>query len=302
MARILVSGLLNLETTAKVRGFPIPYYPVDFDFFGVSSSASGVAFNMAKALNALGDSVTLVSMIGQDPAGDLFLSELDHLGISAAQVHRKLSATPSSVVLYDDSGRRQIYCDLKDIQETACTFSPGNVEEADLVVPCNINFSRPLIDLARARGKLIATDVHVLASPDDDYNRQFMECADILFLSDECVNGDRGDFLRALAARYPCRILVMGMGSQGALLHVPAEDLMQHLPARTVSGVINTVGAGDALFSAFLHYHLKGLPPLESLDRAQLFAALKIRQAGAAAGFVTEEELEQAFSAPGNPD
>ena len=27
MGKILVSGLLNLETTAKIRGFPINYYP-----------------------------------------------------------------------------------------------------------------------------------------------------------------------------------------------------------------------------------------------------------------------------------
>ena len=32
MSKILVSGLLNLETTAKIRGFPINYYPIDFDF------------------------------------------------------------------------------------------------------------------------------------------------------------------------------------------------------------------------------------------------------------------------------
>ena len=32
--KLLVSGLLNTETTAAVRGFPIPYYPIDYPFFG----------------------------------------------------------------------------------------------------------------------------------------------------------------------------------------------------------------------------------------------------------------------------
>ena len=45
MGKILVSGLLNLETTAKIRGFPINYYPIDFDFFGVNSTLSGVAYH-----------------------------------------------------------------------------------------------------------------------------------------------------------------------------------------------------------------------------------------------------------------
>ena len=63
---ILVSGLVNTETTAAVRGFPIPYYPIDYPFFGVNTAVSGVAYNIAKALKALGDEVRLSSIIGKD--------------------------------------------------------------------------------------------------------------------------------------------------------------------------------------------------------------------------------------------
>ena len=47
---ILVSGLLNTETTTSVRGFPINYYPIDYTFFGIDTAVSGVAFNIAKAI------------------------------------------------------------------------------------------------------------------------------------------------------------------------------------------------------------------------------------------------------------
>ena len=63
---ILVSGLLNTETTTAVRGFPIEYYPIDYAFFGVNTAVSGVAFNLAKALTTLGDTVRLTSMTGRD--------------------------------------------------------------------------------------------------------------------------------------------------------------------------------------------------------------------------------------------
>ena len=63
---ILVSGLLNVETNVAVKGFPIPYYPIDYPFFGVTSNVSGVGCNIAKALTALGDKVTLLSFLGQD--------------------------------------------------------------------------------------------------------------------------------------------------------------------------------------------------------------------------------------------
>ena len=31
--RVIVSGLINIETTLKVRNFPINYYPIDYPFF-----------------------------------------------------------------------------------------------------------------------------------------------------------------------------------------------------------------------------------------------------------------------------
>ena len=51
--KILVSGLLNIETTVAVKEFPINYYPIDYPFFGVNSGVGGVGYNIAKALFVL---------------------------------------------------------------------------------------------------------------------------------------------------------------------------------------------------------------------------------------------------------
>ena len=64
------------------------------------------------------------------------------------------------------------------------------------------------------------------------------------------------------------------------------------MPAAYAGNVINTVGAGDALFSAFLHYYAKGLEPVAALERAQIFAAHKITVSGASNGFVSEQTVE----------
>lgn len=296
MANIFVSGLLNVETTARVRGFPIPYYPIDYPFFGVSSGVSGVALNLSKALRGLGDRVSLASLLGEDLPARLIREELAALGLADGAVLPALRETPASIVLYDESGRRQIYCDLKDIQERVYPFSAALIADADAVMACNINFNRPLLALAKAQGKLIATDVHVLSDPDDGYNRDFMQAADLLFLSDEGIGGDKAGFLRALAARYHNRVLVLGLGARGALLYLPAEDALFERPAWQLGSVVNTVGAGDALFASFVHFYLKGLTPPEALDRAQLFAAMKIRCAGASNGLAGEEELEREYT------
>jgi len=293
MSKILISGLVNTETTARVRKFPIDYYPIDYPFFGVSTDASGVAYNIALALNTLGDEVKLLSMTGSDFPAEYIKSQLKNAGIEEKGLKAKLKETPSSVVLYDETGRRQIYCDLKDIQESSYSFEAEQVADVDLVVACNINFSRELLHLAKEMGKTVATDVHVLGNACDDYNREFMECADILFLSDEAAGDDPYWLMGQLEETYHNSIIVMGRGSKGALMYLRDDNWYHEMPAANVGAAVNTVGAGDALFSSFLHYYAKGLHPVDCLKRAQIFAAAKIRVSGASRGFVTEAEVEE---------
>lgn len=293
MSKILISGLVNTETTVRVRQFPINYYPIDYPFFGVNTAVSGVACNITLALKTLGDEVSLCSMTGDDFPAEYIKSELRAAGIGTEHIRANLRQTPSSVVLYDETGKRQVYCDLKDIQEASYGFSEEACQTADIVVACNINFNRELLRAAKAAGKTIATDVHVLSSIRDDYNRDFMECADILFLSDEEIGDDYWNFLMELAHAYGNRIIVLGRGGKGAAMYLRDEDRIIELPAVQVGTVVNTVGAGDALFSAFIHYYAKGMHPVDALNRAQAFASAKIRVSGASRGFITEKELEQ---------
>ncbi len=294
MAHVLVSGLVNVETTVRVRKFPIDYYPIDYPFFGVDSNVSGVAYNIAKAAGTLGASVRLLSMVGNDFQAAYIRQELSRLGVDTDGVRAVLKQTPSSVILYDGSGRRQVYCDLKDIQETQYPLTGDVLDGVDLAVCCNINFNRPLLRMARQTGKKIATDVHVLSDLKDGYNQEFMECADILFLSDEAVGEDYIGFLRDLHAMYRNEVTVLGRGDKGAALCWDGQ--IYEMPAVQVGPVVNTVGAGDALFTAFNHFYAKGMEPPEALCRAQLFASRKICVSGGAQGFVDEAHLNGLYA------
>ncbi|MCG3194600.1 MAG: hypothetical protein DIJKHBIC_03860 [Thermoanaerobaculia bacterium] len=293
MTRILVSGLINIENTAAVDGFPIPYFPVRFAFFGVRSSVSGVGYNVAKALSSLGDDVRLLSFIGHDAASSLVRLAFAADGLSPEFLSGGARETPQSVILYEPSGRRQIHVDLKDVQEIPV---PEELPEralafADVCALCNINFSRPLLSRARREGKLIATDVHVLSDVNDAYNRDFLSAADILFLSDESLPGPPHEVARELIGTYGNRIVVIGMGEKGALLALREGGSAEIHPAVTSRPVVNTIGAGDALFSAFLHLYVKTKDPRLAIRGAILFASHKIGTAGAAEGFLTEPEL-----------
>lgn len=298
--KLFVSGLINVETNLRVRSFPVTYYPIDYPFFGISSSISGVGYNISVAARTLGDGVEFCSLIGNDHEGDRIAGELDNGGFDRKYVFRSIDATPVSVVLYEpgDNGRRQIYCDLKDIQDKtvdADRLRPA-IEGCDLCVLCNSNFNRVLLPVAKAAGKPIATDVHAVSDPRDPFNRDFMNSADILFLSDENLPVLPKEFILTLKKEYPAHIIVIGLGAEGALLYERATDKVTAIPAVRIGGVVNTVGAGDALFTAFNHYYLHGCDAVEALKKAAVFAALKIRHDGGAKGFASEEEVEKIYS------
>lgn len=295
MATIIVSGLINIETTLRVDGFPLRYEPIRYPFHGIETTVSGVGYNVARALSTLGHEVRLLSLVGDDAAGRLVMAELAAAGLDDQYVRAALAATAQSVILYDGSGHRATFTDLKDIQEHPYPpeqFAPG-LDGADLAVLCNINFSRPFLQLARAAGVPVATDVHTIADLDDPYNRDFMAAADILFMSDEHLPCAPEELARQLQQRYQTPLIVIGRGAAGALLAVHHDGAFVSVPAVQTRPVVNTIGAGDALFSAFLHGYLQTGDPLAALCRAVVFASYKIGSKGGASGFLTAPALEE---------
>lgn len=294
---ILVSGHINIETTLRVAGFPLAYNPVNYPFFGIRSSVSGVGFNLAKALTTLGEEVRLLSLVGRDLAAEQARAALVALPLSDEWVEGRVAATAQSVILYDEAGQRQIHADLKDIQDQRY---PAERFEAALMgcglcVLGNINYSRPFLAQARQAGIPIATDVHALAELEDEYNRDFMAAATILFMSDERLTMPPVAWARTLLGRYPPEILVIGLGERGALLAVRRDDFIGRLPAVRTRPVVNTIGAGDALLAAFLHrYHRSG-DPYDALRHAVLFASYKVGAVGAAEGFADSEQLARLY-------
>lgn len=294
---ILVSGLLNVETTVSIKSFPINYYPIDYPFFGINTNVSGVGCNLSKAFSVLGDNVELVSFLGDDDEGKRILDYLKANDISSENIFIRLKKTPVSVILFDKEGKRQVYCDLKDIQEQSISpeMMSDKLKNADIAVLCNINFNRELIKAARKAGILTATDVHVLGDINDEYNRDFMENADILFLSDECLPCSPEDFIHQIHDRYHNKIIVIGMGAKGAVLYDEKNKKIITVPAYSTGNIVNTVGAGDALFSSFIHFYAKGYNTEDSLRCAVIFAGIKIGYNGAALGFSDESEIETIF-------
>jgi len=294
MNNILVCGLINIETTLKISNFPIEYTPVEYNFFGVNSSVSGVGYNVVKALKKLGDNPYFFSIIGNDMYKNIILDDLENDRIDTKYVLPLLEQTVQSGILYDNN-KRKILLDLKNIQETK--YPIVTIEEVinkiDIGILCNINFSRDFLKLLKDNGKTIATDVHVISDINDEYNNDYIKYSDILFLSNENIRGNEENMIKQLTQKYSHEIIVVAMGEQGLLIYTKEKAEIKHFPAVKTRGVVNTIGAGDALFSCFVHYYNKTKEPYYSIKMATIFASYKIGENGGAKGFLTENELEE---------
>ncbi len=295
--RILVSGLVNVETTLQIDSFPLEYDPVRYPFWGVNSAVSGVGVNVSLALHSLGNDVHFCTLLGTDFYGEMAHGWIQRQGVSTEFVIRRLPQTAQSVIIYDKTGKRQIHVDLKNIQEQRypAELFEAALDRSDAAVLCNINFNRHLLPIAKQKGIPICTDLHTLADPEDEYNRDFLAAADILFLSDEKLWTNPEAAARELMDRYGSQLIVIGQGEHGALLLERNGKPIQ-LPAIKTRPGVSTIGAGDALFSAFINFYLDGFNSVDSLQRALVFASWKIGVPGAAQGFLNTYELEKLYS------
>jgi len=301
MGDILVCGLINIETTLKVNNFPIEYTPVEYNFFGVNSSVSGVGCNIVKALKTLGDDPCFFSIIGNDIYKKIILGDLEKDKIDTKYVLPLLEQTVQSGILYDDN-RRKILLDLKDIQEIKypVKFIEEVTDKIDIGIICNINFSRDFLKILKDNRKTIATDVHVISDINDEYNGDYIRYSDILFLSNENIRGNEENMIKQLIQKYCHEIIVVTMGEQGLLIYTKKKAGIKHFPAIKTREVVNTIGAGDALFSCFIHYYNKTKDPYYAIKMATIFASYKIGEKSGAKGFLSERELEELKTTEGS--
>ena len=123
-------------------------------------------------------------------------------------------------------------------------------------------------------------------------NREFMQNAHILFLSNEALPDKPEACAQDLMRRYGSQIVVIGLGHEGALLAVRKDGEIRRFDAIFTRPVVNTIGAGDALFSAFIDRFWRTKDPYSAMQSALIFASYKIGEKGAAQGFLTSPELE----------
>ena len=295
--QIYVSGMLNFEADLRVQNFPIHYYPIDYPFFDIDTFIGGSGYNISMALKNFNNDVTISGFVGKDKTGKLIINDLKEKGFSTSHVKATINDTPTNIVLYDGFGRRQVHCDLKNAQELALDWKreKAAINRADLLVLTNINFNRPLLEEAKKLGKKIATDVQMISDIEDSFNKDFMAAADILFLTNDALSCNYEDFLIEIYNKYHNEIIVLGEGTRGAMILDAKKRVIYHIDAVHTRTRVNTFGSGDALFSSFLNYYIKGMDSLKCLKLAIAFASWKIGERGSSKGFLKNASLMRLY-------
>jgi len=300
---IVVAGVTNVEVSAPVDGFPVEYVPVRYPRWGMGVRVAGVGYSLGAALAALGGEVRLATLVAADPLGAVVTAALGERGLSGPGVFPGAGATPQAVVLHDPAGRRLVSTDLKDLPEAAYPLErfAELLDGARLAVVTNIGFCRPLLAVAATAGVPVAADVQAVDSLDDPYNGAWMAVAQVLFCSHERLPCSPEEWVAAVWDRYGTELVVVGCGDQGAVLGVRADRSVRRVPAVAPRGVVNTVGAGDALAAAFLHVWSRTGDPHLALEQAVLFAGYRVGAASGEDGWLSEVDLAALHRSVGSP-
>ncbi|MFG1678186.1 carbohydrate kinase family protein [Micromonospora sp. NPDC049282] len=268
MVDLLVIGGLGVDVRARVPALPLPAAdsltvpPVELR---IGNTGAGVAL----AAHALGLRVTLVDVLGADPAGDVVRAALARTTVRTVLVDAP-AGTRRSVNLVDPAGRRMSLYDPRPWSGPA-PFADAElaalVAEAAHVHVSIMDWARDALPVLRGAAP-VSTDLHDWDG-ENDYHRPFAEAADLVFVS-EVKLGERAG--KEAAALAPRTVLVTG-GAAGATLHTP-DAPPAHVPAATPPApVVDTNGAGDAFAAGLIAARLRGADPLEAARYAARVAA-----------------------------
>ena len=295
MSKFLVAGVTQIETIVRVDKIPVVYSPITSTNDSIFTAMGGDAYNESLALEWLGDDVTFMSIVGRNQDLSLINPHDRKITLSTQYIIPQMEATPTEVVLYDKDRKQQIFEDIKDLRENVYDMSmvAPIAEACDMMVLANANFCRPFAKEAAARKKPIAVNIRNYHREKEKYNTDFLEPAKVLYFSDDNLGEDPYEFIDRIAGTYGTDIIILGQGREGLILYDKAQDLRVHYKTVKTNEVVNTIGAGNALFACFLHYYMENGDSVNAIKNALLFASYKIGYMGTSNGFMTTDQLEQ---------
>jgi len=299
---VVVVGELNLDLI--LYGLP-EKLPTEREFLAdglmvtLGSSSAILTHNLA----ALGARVAFVSLIGDDPLGEIARQRLSAAGVDISQVKKAKGRTTGLTVILQHDGRRRILTypgTMADMSRTdldleflksARHFHLSSFFLQPKLRPHVAGLFREMKDAG------LSTSFDTNDDPEDRWQRVFDVLPHVdVFLPNKrealrlTGEADLDTAVDQLAKRVP--VLAVKLGAQGALARRGKEEFRS--PAAKVKAV-DPVGAGDSFDAGFLYQYLKGADLRTCLQYGNLAGALSTTMPGGTEAFRDVGKVERFF-------
>lgn len=245
---VLVVGSLNLDTRALVSQLPLPGETVAAR--ETVTAGGGKGANQAVAAARAGAQVAMVGAVGDDPAGQSQLDELQAYGIDVAGVRTIAGvATGAAMVIVDDEGENSIVV----APGANAHASVANSPQFDSVGVVLLQHEIPVSTIADATSfaathgaRLVVNAAPILPGVESHF-----QDADPLVVNEHEAAAILGGQIavaatdiQRLRAKTGSPSVVITRGAKGAV--VDDGVTVTEVPGTSVATVVDTTGAGDA--------------------------------------------------------
>lgn len=311
MADIVAIGEMLVDLTQKIS---------DTGEITYTQNAGGASANVAVMAAKLGVPAGFIGKVGKDMFGRYIKNVLEENKVSTkGLILDDNYATPLAFVSKNEDGEREYYFVRKEGNDSALSYSEINKK---LIDNCKIfHFGSRLLtsepsrsavmlcaEYAKNHGKIISFDPKFRRSQwesQDDAVRTIqsaLKLVDILKVSEDelqLVSGF-GNMATAIARLIGLGVKIICI-TQGAKGCIVATKTGINNVSSFKTEIVDTMGAGDSFFGAFLSQIAKTAKPLTDLDRDDLIeistyanacGALSARKLGAISSMPTDEEIK----------
>ena len=291
MKKVFICGGASYNSVITLDEFPSPepqtIHQCHFNET-IGNTGAGKALNLSK----LDFDITFHTVIGKDTFGDKVLSYLEHPNLNVI-TDIDQNGTERHVNIMNSKGERisifvnpnseKIHIDYSKLEDyiTKSDFTFINIS----------NYCRSIIPICKTLEKEIWTDLHDYDGK-NPYHQDFIDASDYIFFSSERFKDYRQFITKQIEAGK--KLLVCTHGENGATALSQKEDWIEIKAIKSYK-MINTNGAGDALFSGFLYGYSKGFDILKCMQVATITAGLSVESLGISSEELSTMFLEQFF-------
>ena len=297
----------------------IPLSPVDRGMFDVRSQPlesiamhlGGDAANEAAALSRMGRRAALISLVGDDGAGDFVCGALERHGVDTRWVVRREGLdTGINIVLVRPDGERSFITNKNgslrrlSLREITPALEDPALTQARVCCLASL-FVSPMLSLSdteallgrvKAMGLIVCADttrpkrgetVDALGGVLSKIDYFFPNLAEAVAITGRDDPDAIADALLGAGVRH----VILKLGEKGCL--AASAQAREYVPGFAVPRCVDTTGAGDTFAAGFISALMEGRDMLSCAEWANAAASICVENVGASPEALSREAVQE---------